>query len=74
MSLGMGVFFGGLASGTLLRPFVWPFSLQELAWSIMAHLRIQGEALSGRDLFSLNKSIRGQCKTRDGSCSSATGR
>ena len=30
MSLGMGVFFGALANGTLLRPFSWPFSLQDL--------------------------------------------
>ena len=30
MSSGMGVSFGALASGTLLRPFSWPFSLRDL--------------------------------------------
>ena len=31
MFLGMGLSFGALASGTLLRPFSWPFSLRDLS-------------------------------------------
>ena len=66
LSPGVGVARGMWGKGSLLRPSAWPLSLPFLclsvyvyAYSIIAHLRILGEALSGKLLFSPNSPNNG---------------
>ena len=50
MSSLMGVFFGGLVHGTLLRPFAWPFSLPDLClrvYSVVICLKHYGPLFQG---------------------------